>query len=153
MRLPPALLAGVLAAALPAAISAKETAIKKADVPAPVIAAFEKAYPKATAKGFTREDENGKACYEVELVEGSVPRDILYSADGAVLEMEEGLQLNEVPDVVVRAVMAKYPKGVIKRAERLTKGETTTFELVVGLGRSRVEVKVNPNGTIAPDAK
>lgn len=153
MRIAPTVLACALAAALPAVISAKEKAVKKSDVPAPVIAAFEKAYPKATAKTYARDDDNGKVCYEIESVEGSTPRDILFSADGAVLEAEEGLRPNEVPDVVVHAVMARYPMGVIERAEKLTKSETTTFELVVRLGKSRVEVKADPNGTIAPDTK
>ena len=153
MRLPVIVLLCLVAAALPATLSAKEKTIKRSDVPAPVIAAFEKAYPNATIKGFTEEQENGKTFYEVESIDGSTNRDILYSADGVVVEMEEGLTLNELPDVVVRAVKAAYPNGVIKGAENLTKGETTLFEVAVVVGNKKIEVQVDPKGTIVPANK
>jgi hypothetical protein len=153
MRLPAIVLSCLVAAALPATLWAKEKTIKRSQVPGPVIAAFEKAYPKATMKGFTEEQENGKTFYEIESIAGSTSRDILYSADGAVVEMEEGLKLNELPDVVVNAVKATYPGGVIKSAEKLTKGETTLFEVAVVVGKKKIEVQVDPQGTIIPANK
>ena len=63
--------------------------IKKEAVPPAVVAAFEKSYPAATVKSYEREDRGGETCYEIESMEGTIERDILYNGSGIVLEIEE----------------------------------------------------------------
>lgn len=91
--------------------------------------AFEAVYPKATITNVSTEKEDGEIRYEVESVDGAMARDLIYRADGTVVEMEEGLAETDLPQPVRDAVAAKYPKGRILKAERLAHGTTVSYEL------------------------
>jgi hypothetical protein len=128
--------------------SAQEKRIPKKGVPQAVISAFEKVYPKATMKGFAREVEGGKTYYEVESVDGNTTRDLLYSADGTVYEIEEGIAAGDLPAPVKSAVTKKYPDGKILKAEKTTHGTAIQYEIKVLGGKSRVGMTVDPAGKV-----
>jgi uncharacterized membrane protein YkoI len=130
------------------AISAEEKTLKKADVPAAVIAAFEKAYPKATVKDYSMEQSHGKTFYEIESVDGSVKRDLEYSAQGDLLEVEEELKPSDLPQEVSLAVAKKYAGGTIESAEKKIKDGTTVYEVKMIQDKAKIEVLVNPQGEI-----
>jgi uncharacterized membrane protein YkoI len=142
------LLALVLTSGLVLPLTAQEKPLKKADVPKAVLSSFEKAYPHATAKGYSGESKDGKTVYEVESVEGKTHRDILYAADGTVLEIEEGMKVSDLPEEVRAAVKREYPNGSIASAEKLTKGESTQYEVVVKHGKKKTEMKIDPSGKV-----
>jgi uncharacterized cupredoxin-like copper-binding protein len=123
------LAAVVLAGA--AAASAQEKKIEKKDVPAAVLAAFQKAYPKATIKGYAKEVEKGQTVYEIESVEGKTTRDIIYSADGKALEIEEGIEVKDLPAAVKQALDKKFPKAQIVLVEKVTKGSFIGYAFTV----------------------
>ena len=79
-------------------------------------------------------------------MDGKQQRDLIYAADGTVLEMEEAMDPKELPAAVQRAVVDKYPKGTIARAEKPTKGASVTYEVVVSQGKKRVELVFDANG-------
>ena len=113
------------------AVRAQETKIARKDVPAAVIAAFEKAYPKATIRSYAKEVEKGREVYEIESVEGNMTRDILYSADGKALEIEESVEAGQLPAAVRQALERGHPKATIVKAEKLTRGAFVGYELKV----------------------
>jgi uncharacterized membrane protein YkoI len=121
-------------------------AAPKVKLPATVRAAFETAYPKATIKNVSTEREDGEIHYEVESIDGTMARDLIYRADGTVVEMEEGLSEADLPPPVRDAVAAKYPKSKILKAERLTRGTTVSYELQVKTGKKTQEVTLDPAG-------
>lgn len=51
-------------------------------------AAFKKAYPNATVKAVSKEKEDGKVQYEVESMDGTQARDVIYLADGTLVLMK-----------------------------------------------------------------
>jgi len=117
-------------------------------LPAAVQAAFHKAYPSAKIKGASSEVENGKTLYEIESLDGKINRDLLYSEDGSIVEIEETISLKAVPDEVSKALKTETGKGKVQKAEKLTKGETVQYEFVISSGKDRREVVIDPSGKI-----
>ncbi len=68
---------------------AQEKKIDKNDLPKAVLNAFQKRYPNAAIKGTSIEKENGKTYYEIESIDGTRRRDLLYTKSGKVAEIEE----------------------------------------------------------------
>ena len=90
---------------------------------------------------------------EVESMDGKTRRDLIYSAAGAVLEIEEGMQPSDLPGPVSSAVFKAYPGGVIKSAEKLTRGSFVGYELTVRQGKKTHEVVLDSGGTIQKTPK
>jgi hypothetical protein len=121
-------------------------ATPRVELPAAIKAAFDAAYPSATIKNVSMEKEDGEIHYEVESMDGTMARDLIYRADGTVVEMEEGLAESDLPRPVLDAVAGKYPKGKILKAERLTRGTTVSYELQIKVGRKTHQVVFDPTG-------
>lgn len=130
-----------------------EQKIKAKDLPGAITAAFQKAYPNAKIKGTSKEVENGKTMYEVESVDGKINRDLLYNADGTCAEIEETIPVKALPGGVADALKKGFPKGKVMKAEKLTKGETVQYELVVQSGKEKHEVVFDAKGAIVKDTK
>jgi uncharacterized membrane protein YkoI len=80
--------------------NAGEKELSKSQVPKAVIAAFEKAYPNAKGLEFEEETFEGKAAYEVEYKENGTEYELLYSADGILLQKEEEIDGKSLPEPV-----------------------------------------------------
>ena len=127
--------------------------LTKKDLPTPVLAAFQKAYPLAKLKACSSEKKDGKTCYELESMDGKTERDLIYAEDGSVMEMEEGIDLANLPEAVKQGVSEKYPKAMIKKAEKLTKGSDVTFEVVIKDGKRKMELAFDAQGRLKAKAK
>ena len=122
--------------------------------PAAVEAAFKKKYPNATVKAVTKETDAGKTVYEVESIDNGRRRDIDFSPDGTIILYEEELTAAEVPQVVLAAVKARYPKATVTMWERLytIKDNSANYECVLE-GAAVSEVILTPDGTwVSPKA-
>lgn len=129
-------------------IFAQEKKIDKKELPEAVLAAFQKSYPNAEIKGASVEKEHGKTYYEIESIEGSQHRDILYTKKGKVVEVEEALASANIPDFVKNTVMKKYPECEINKAEKMTEGTKIKYELVIKQGEQEQEVVLDAKGNI-----
>ena len=124
-------------------------------LPAAIDAAFKKAYPAATIKHVSKEKENGREQYEVESVDQGRARDLIYLADGSVVEMEEELAEADVPAAVVAAIKSRYPKATLTKRERLTitKGNVVQYECTIS-GAKVASVTLTGDGTwVSPKAQ
>jgi uncharacterized membrane protein YkoI len=127
--------------------------IKKEAVPPAVIASFEKSYPAATIKSYEREDRGGETCYEIESTEGTIERDIIYSAGGGVLEIEESLDVKQLPERVRKSVEKNHSQGKILSAEKVTQGKDITYELIVQSGEKKLEMEIDAYGGMISSKK
>lgn len=129
-------LACIAALSVAVASSASTDKMKEADVPKPVREAFSGRFPRARVKAIKKEAKKrgGQDCYEVESKDGGVNRDVIITADGKVLEVEESLQLKSLPGPVVAAVKRKFPGGTLKSAEKVMRGDETLYEVAVKQG-------------------
>jgi hypothetical protein len=120
--------------------------VAKEKLPSPVLAAFLKAYPSARLKACSSEQRAGTTCYELESRDGKIERDLIYAADGSVLEIEESLALARLPDAVKRSLAELHPKAIIKKAEKRSRGSDVSYEVVVQEGKKRAELVFDADG-------
>jgi hypothetical protein len=127
---------------------AQEKKITAKDVPAAVIAAFKNSYPNATIRGYAQEKEHGQVFYEIESREGTVSRDVLYHADGTVAEIEESIAAADLPANAQQAIKQKYPRAVIRLAEKTTAGDKVGYEVSLRQGQKRMSMEFDASGKV-----
>ncbi|HXE75194.1 MAG TPA: PepSY domain-containing protein [Candidatus Xenobia bacterium] len=142
----PALTLAALLLGLTSLPWAQEEQIRRKNVPAVVLAAFEKTYPNATIKGYSKEMDNGQLVYEIESVEGTVTRDVTYTADGTLVSVEETLEISALPPKVKAALDRKFPGGKIRKAEKITKGAVVAYEFKIRHNGRTSEIAFDPEG-------
>lgn len=130
------------------ALPAQEKKIGTKDLPAAVLAAFTKAYPHARIKGASTEVEKGTTYYEIESMDGTQARDILYLADGTATEIEEVVLPAALPVPVKTAVTAEFAKVKISKAERVQRGAEFSYEVHVKLGSKSGSIVVSDSGKV-----
>jgi hypothetical protein len=117
-------------------------------LPPAVLEAFKKAYPKAVIRGVSKETEKGVTYYEVESVDGKMNRDLLYTADGKAVEVEEAVAPGALPAAVTKALDKAYPGCKILKAEDMLKDGQKLFELVIQVKGKKQDVTIDPDGKI-----
>jgi hypothetical protein len=122
---------------------AEETKLQAKDLPAAVLNAIQEATRGATIKGYSREVEGGKTLFEVETTVNGHFRDLLLDAGGSVIEIEETIQLDAVPEAVRSALTAR---GRVVSLEQVTRGKTISYEATVERNGKKSEVAVNTEG-------
>jgi hypothetical protein len=123
----------------------------KKDVPPAVIKAFEQTYPKATVNGYGKEIEHGVTYYELETMDGKTKRDLLYSADGKVAEIEETVSMKDLPAAVSQAFAKESSGAKPSKIEKTTKDEKVMYEF--GMGKGKPEIVIDPSGRIVKESK
>jgi hypothetical protein len=132
---------------LAASSIAQENKIKRSDLPAAVEKTVATQSQGASVRGFSREDENGQTFYEAELLVSGHSKDVLMDADGAVVEVEEQVEVGSLPVAVKQGLQAKAGKGKLVKVESITKhGKLVAYEAQVMTGGKRSEVQVGPDG-------
>ncbi len=125
-----------------------EQPIGRKDVPAAVLSAFQSSYPHGVIRGFARETKNGTRFFEIQSVEGSIHRDLLYTGAGNIVEIEETFPPDQIPPGVQRTLKENFAGTPVQRIERVTRGSNTTYEATIGKGKSRQEIVMNADGAI-----
>lgn len=130
-----------------AAAQEKERKIKREQLPATVEKTVAAESQGATIKGFSTEVDNGRRVYEVELTVDGHNKDILIDKSGAVLEIEEQVSMESLPQAVQDGLKKAAGAGTIEMIESLTKnGTLVAYEAHVRTGKKRSEIQVGPNG-------
>ena len=130
-----------------------EKKITKKDLPSAILTAFEKGYPKAQITGVSKETEDSTTYFEIESRDGKIRRDLLYKADGTVKEIEERVTEAELPAAIRQAVAKEYPKGRIQKGEKTTRDNAIEYELIVKIGKDKMEVVLDESGKILKTEK
>lgn len=115
-------------------------------LPAVVLTAFRQAYPNARILHATRERHDGKIVYEVESLDGSLRRDLLYDPEGRAVEIEELIPVDSLPEAVRKAVARDLPTARVAGAERIMRGETVLYEVQVRHDGRTTYLTYDPRG-------
>ena len=126
----------------------QERKISRKQVPAAVINAFKSTYPKAKIKGTNIETKDGSAYYEIESKDGKTSRDVLYTKEGKVSEIEEIISADELPQPVMDALAKNYSSGKVKSIEKNIQGAITTYEVILQNGKKKTELVFSADGNI-----
>lgn len=144
LRLSAVVLAGLI---VTSTVAAQERKITRRDLPAAVARTVAAQRHGARVRGYSEEKENGQTFYEAELVLHGRSKDILIDTSGAVVEVEEQVDLTALPEAVQAGLRAGAGSGRITKVESLTKlGQLVAYEANVTTGGKRSEVQVGPDG-------
>ena len=137
----------ILAAGLSFLAFAAETKVKMQDLPAAVQNAVKEQTKDATLVGLNKETENGQTVFEVETKVNGRTRDLLLDKTGAVIEVEEEVDLNSIPAAAKEAIQKKAAGAKINKVETVTKGSTVSYEAAITKNGKKSEVAVNADGS------
>jgi hypothetical protein len=129
------------------AVAAQERKVTRRDLPAAVARTVDAQSQGATIHGYSEEQEGGQTFYEVELTVNGHRRDVLIDTSGAVVEIEEQVNLADLPAAVRDGLQAAAGTGRVTMVESITKqGRIVAYEAHVNMAGKRSEVKVGPDG-------
>ena len=126
---------------------AAERRIPKSSLPPPVARTADESSKGATVRGYTRDTENGKVEYEVEMTVNGHSKDISIDADGRLLEVEEQVEMSALPLSVQTALKQRSGNGNITKIESITKhGAIVAYEAQVTTQGKHKEIQVGSDG-------
>jgi hypothetical protein len=137
----------VVILALVGSVFAQEKRIKRSELPTAVEKTVVEQSKGATIRGFSEEKENGRTTYEAEMLVNGRTKDVQMDANGAVIEIEEQLDIQAVPAGVRAGLQAKAGKGKITKIESITKKDKlVAYEAQVVTDGKKSEVQVGSDG-------
>jgi len=121
--------------------------INRSDLPVAVEKTVVEQSKGATIRGFSEEKENGHTTYEAEMLVNGHSKDVQMDANGAVIEIEEQVDLQAVSAEVKAGLQVKAGKGKITKVESITKKDKlVAYEAKVVTDGKKSEVQVGPDG-------
>src|ERR1700740_1644483 len=121
--------------------------INRSDLPVAVEKTVVEQSKGATIRGFSEEKENGQTTYEAEMLVNGHSKDVQMDANGAVIEIEEQVDLQAVSAEVRAGLQAKAGKGKITKVESITKKDKlVAYEAQVVTEGKKSEVQVGVDG-------
>ena len=124
-----------------------DTKVKMADLPVAVQAAVKEQTKTATLVGLVKEVENGKTTYEAETKVNGKGRDVSFDATGAIVAVEQEVDLDSIPAAAKAAIQKKVGTGKLKIVEAVTEGKNVSYEATIVKAGKSSEVGVNADGT------
>ena len=138
-----------LAAVFMAALAfAKEKKVELQDLPPAVQAAVQVQTKGVTGFRISEEQEDGKTVYEVETQVNGLSRDLLIDTSGILVEVEEEMDPQHLPEAARRSVERVSGGGTIRKVEAVTRDGVTEYEVSVKGGSGKSRVVVAGDGTI-----
>jgi uncharacterized membrane protein YkoI len=126
---------------------AQEKKIDRSALPRAVEKTVEEQSKGATIRSFSQEKEHGQISYEAAMLVNGHTKDVQIDANGAVLEIEEQVDLHALPANVRAGLQAKAGKGKITKVESITKKDKlVAYEAKVVTDGKKSEVQVGPDG-------
>jgi uncharacterized membrane protein YkoI len=137
----------------PAAL-AQETEIKLDEVPKAVMDAAKAKFPGADIREASKETENGKTVYELEMKHEGHNMDVTFEENGTLVLVETQVSEDDVPAASMKAVNDKYPGAKINLVESVKKGTEVKKEVdyyefhLTTSDKKSAEVEVDSDGKI-----
>jgi hypothetical protein len=126
---------------------AQEKKIKRSELPPAVEKVVVEQSKGATIRGFSEEMENGRTTYEVEMLLNGRSKDVQMDANGAVIEIEEQVDLQALSAEVRAGLQAKAGKGKITKVESIAKKDKlVAYEAQVVTNGKKSAVQVGVDG-------
>lgn len=151
-QIPVLTILALIACSFPASASEERESTPK--IPRPVHEAVHdtltKSYPDATGLEYEEESVDGKTAYEVKFTNNGKTFELLYSADGALIEAEEEIKLSRLPKAVVKSIKKAHPGAKLKEAEKTLNpdGTVRVYEVEFTVGNKQFELEIDPSGAI-----
>ena len=106
----------------------------------------------ARIRGVSKEMEDGKTFYEIEMIVSGHGKDVLIDSEGNVAEVEEQVTLNSLPSAVKAEIKKQTGRGRILKIESIKKNDAiVAYEALIRVQRKLKEIKVDPDGKLMPE--
>lgn len=131
-----------------------DTPVQQSELPAPVQTTVAAQAKGLTIHGLSKSNEDGRLTYELELVMPDGHRkDMDILPDGTISEIEEEVQLSQVPDAAKNAIQNIAGTRTITRVEAVSKGQgpVVGYEIGVRDGTHHAEFRVAVDGNRMDD--
>ncbi len=126
-------------------LHAADQKIKRSDLPAAVQNAVDQVSKGATVVGYSKEVEDGKTSYEVEMKVGALAKDVTLDANGKTLAVEQEVALASLPAAVKDGITKAAGTSKIGKVESVSEGNKMTYEVELKGGKAK-ELVVDQNG-------
>lgn len=110
------------------------------NAPEKVISAFKKSYPKSKIFEYSKEKENGRIVYEFEIRNGNLKKEILYSENGKLLQIEEEILISSIPIDIINKIKKLYPNFKITSSEKKTWNNNIKYKLEIATNKNEREL-------------
>ena len=126
---------------------AAEKPVPRAELPAAVQKTADAQSKGAVVNRYVKDNEDGQLEYEVEMTVNGHSKDVAIAPDGRLLEVEEQVEVNQLPPAVRQGLKDRAGKGTITKIESITKkGKIVAYEAQVRTNGRHSEIQVGPNG-------
>jgi len=129
---------------------ASEKAINMKDLPAAVRRTVQEQSQGAVIRRLSKEIEGGKTVYEVEMKVKGHGKDVTIDASGEVIEVEEEVPLESLPNAARAAIEKAAGRGQITKVERVSGGKQAAYEAHVRRDGKTSEIKIGDDGRFLP---
>lgn len=129
------------------ALVASESRVALKDLPEAVQKTVKKETRTAKLLGVSKEVEKGKTYYEAGTIADGKSRDLLIDASDAVVEVEQEVALDSIPEQARTAIRQSAGSGKIVKVESVTKGSVVSYEPALEKNGKRSEVAIGADGT------
>jgi hypothetical protein len=142
---------GVLVVALSAGVAwaeeDKEGKVDLKNVPRAVLKAVKDKFPKAKIVSASKEKENDKIVYELQIKNEGRSADVTVTPEGKITTVETTIDFKDLPKDVAAAFKKKYPNAKVQKTEEVGDGDKiTAYEMLIVFGKKTLEVKFDPKG-------
>lgn len=120
----------------------------KSDIPVAILKAFQNEYPDAKITGFEQKTDDSVTVYEIECVVGDTEKDVILSAKGKIIQVEQEIAVSSLPESVSKAALSAFPGAEIEEAEMISRDSIVEYEIVLKIGEKEIEALISANGTI-----
>lgn len=120
--------------------------------PAPITASVAKAFPKGAISACKPERDHGKDIFEVKLTRSNGDRlEVDVAADGTILQVEEPIAVDALPDAVRKAFATKYPRAKATGASKQTADKNVHYEIAFVIDKARKEATFSVDGAFVDE--
>jgi hypothetical protein len=129
---------------------AQRQTLKKEDVPEAVLQAFQKEHKQLKGVEYEQETRDGDQFYGMEFKTRGKEEEMIYKADGTLIERHEEIGLKSVPTAVRDAVKRNHPKATISEAEKVINADKRLigYEVDIREGKKATELVFDPSGKL-----
>lgn len=133
------------------AAHANEKRVNYSDLPLAVQKTAQQESQGATVKRYSKEVENGRVVYEVEMIADGKSRDVSMDSSGKIVEVEQQVSFDAVPAAASAAIRKGAGGGSILKVEEVKSDSETAYEAQVLSNGKHWEVRVHADGSAAPE--
>jgi hypothetical protein len=141
-------LAIIMVAAFAVCGTAQSKDEAKTDIPEAILKAFQGQYPDAKITGFEKEADDSTTVFEIECTDGDTEKNVVLSAEGKIIQVEQEIAVTSLPESCTKAVMSAFKGAKIEEAEMISRDSVVEYEVVLVVGEKEIEALISADGTI-----